>query len=262
MGTQGMGRPLIGTSTKMNLTSSEAAEYLSALLGLTRDLAGVDVFVLPPFTSIWVARELLASSDIAWGAQDVHPDDPGAHTGDIAASMLADLGCRFVECGHSERRRDHAETDEVIARKVRQIVRHGMTPILCVGEPEPLGAAAASAHVDRQLRTALAATDPGGIGMLVVAYEPVWAIGTGARAADPAHVERVHASLRATAEHLLGDAHRVRVVYGGSVDPANAPDLLACPEVDGLFIGRSALDPANLAAIARMAPQTTSGERS
>lgn len=246
-------RPLVGTSTKMNLTSTEAAAWIDRILPLTADVDGVDLFVLPPFTSVWIARERLQGTGWAWGAQDVHPDDSGAHTGDVSAPMLADLGCRFVECGHSERRRDHGEDDELIARKVAAIVRAGMTPILCVGEGTPGDPDAAADFVSRQVAADLARLTPESVARVVVAYEPVWAIGVGARPADPAHVEAVHAAIRRRAGAMADRADGIRVIYGGSVDPATAPAILARPGIDGLFVGRSALDPVNFAAIARAA---------
>src|SRR5260221_12132459 len=145
-------RPLIGTSLKMNLTSSESAAYFDTLRPLVASLIACDMFVLPPFTSIWVARERLTGSNVAWGGQDVHAEDAGAHTGDVSAPMLADLGCTFVEVGHSERRRDHGETDDLVALKVRQVLPHRMTPILCVGEPAPGMPQAALEYVMRQAR--------------------------------------------------------------------------------------------------------------
>jgi triosephosphate isomerase len=250
-------RRLVGTSTKMNLTSTEAAVWIDRIRELTADIDDVDLFVLPPFTSVWVARDRLAGSRWSWGAQDVHPDDLGAHTGDVSAPMLADLGCTFVECGHSERRRDHGEDDALIARKVAAIVRAGMTPILCVGESTQGDTAAAAARVASQVAANLALLERDAIDRVVIAYEPVWAIGVGARPADPAHVEAVHAAIRAQVSALARDPSGIRVIYGGSVDPVTAPTLLARPGIDGLFVGRSALDPVNFAAIARAASART-----
>jgi L-erythrulose 1-phosphate isomerase len=234
-------RPLIGTSLKMNLTSSEAATYFDALRPMVAALTSCEVFVLPPFTAIWVARDRLRGTNVAWGAQDVHTEDAGAHTGDVSAPMLADLGCTFVEVGHSERRRAYAETDETVALKVRQILRHGMTPIMCVGEPEPVSAEAAIDHVLGQARVGLSLIPSADRLRVVVAYEPVWAIGEGAAAADPAHIGAVHRGL-----HELA----ARVIYGGSVDEITAGSILAQNGVDGLFVGRAALDPKRFAAIA------------
>lgn len=233
--------PLIGTGLKMNLTSSEAAAYFDNLRPMVSSLTSCELFVLPPFTSIWVARDHLLGSNVAWGAQDVHHADSGAHTGDVSAPMLADLGCSFVEVGHYERRRDHGETDELVALKVRQVLRHGMTPIVCVGETEPAGPEAALEQVLRQARIAMNLVADAERQRVVIAYEPIWAIGQGAVAADPAHIGAVHRGL-----HDVAD----RVIYGGSVDVLRAGPILAEPGVDGLFVGRAALDPKQFAAIA------------
>jgi triosephosphate isomerase len=225
----------------MNLTSTEAATYFDALRAMVASANSCVLFVLPPFTSIWVARERLKGSNVAWGAQDVHAEDAGAHTGDVSARMLADLECSFVEVGHSERRRDYGETDEAVAHKVRQILRHDMTPIMCVGEPEPVGTESALDHVVGQARSGLRLVPESDRQRVVIAYEPIWAIGEGAAAADPAHIGAVHRGLRE-----LG----TRVIYGGSVDPPTAAPILAQHGVDGLFVGRAALDPKRFAAIA------------
>ena len=238
-------RTLIGTSSKMNLTSSETATYLDTLVPLVADLADRELFVLVPFTSIWVARERLTGSNIGWGAQDVHPEDAGAHTGDVSAPMLADLGCSYVEVGHHERRRDHAETDSLIAAKVEAVHRWGMTAIVCVGESGRASLDTAIEVVGRQLRR-LRSVDPG---RLIIAYEPAWAIGVGARPAGVGWVRQMHAAIRSV---LIGanPAAAAPVIYGGSVTLAGARGLLAEPGVDGLFVGRKALDPGVFAAIA------------
>jgi triosephosphate isomerase len=234
-------RLLIGTSLKMNLTSGEAATYFDELRPMVASLTSCELFVLPPFTSIWIARDRLRGSNISWGAQDVHAEDSGAHTGDVSAPMLADLECSFVEVGHSERRRDYGETDEIVALKVRQILRHDMTPIMCVGELEPRSTALALDHVIGQARAGLSLVPKPDHRRVVIAYEPVWAVGEGAAAADPNHIGAVHRGL-----HELG----ARVIYGGSVDPSTAGPILAQEGVDGLFVGRAGLDPKGFAAIA------------
>jgi triosephosphate isomerase len=249
-------RPLIGTSTKMNLTSTEAERYFRTLRPLVVDVVECDLFVLPPFTSIWVARRELGDSNIAWGAQDVHPEEPGPHTGDIAAPMLVDLGCIYVEVGHSERRRDHGESDTLIGAKLRQVLRHGMIPILCVGEIDRGPVERAIDVVIRQLETSLAGIAPPDRGRIVVAYEPVWAIGMGASSADPDHVDAAHAAIHRWFRSRDRAGQDVRVIYGGSVDVAAADPLLTREGVDGLFVGRAALDPAHFAAIARAAVGT------
>ena len=239
-------RLMIGTSTKMNMTSTEAAVYLDALRPMVDDLTDRELFVVLPFTSIWVARDRLTGSNVGWGAQDVHPEDAGAHTGDVSAPMLADLGCTYVEVGHHERRRDHGETDELVVAKVQAIQRWGMTAIVCVGEERraPLGQVVEA--LDGQLRLLLASD----LRRLVIAYEPAWAIGVGARAASAGWVGRIHAAIHDALASARPGGRTVPVIYGGSVAPTVAGALLEQPGVDGLFVGRQALDPHVFAAIA------------
>jgi L-erythrulose 1-phosphate isomerase len=238
-------RPLIGTSWKMNLTPSRAAAYCGALRPLVKDLDDRTLFVLPPFTAIHAAAQVLAGSNVLWGAQDVHPGDEGAHTGDVSASMLADLGCSFVEVGHHERRRDYHEDDELVAAKVGAIQRWGMTAILCVGEASRLTPEAARAHIMGQLKF-IDGFDPA---RLIVAYEPAWAIGVGGERASAEWVADIHAAIHARVAEVAGGVD-VPVIYGGSVDVAGAGGLLATPGVDGLFVGRYALTPEGFAEIA------------
>jgi triosephosphate isomerase len=237
---------LVGTSSKMNLTSSEAGTYLDALRPRVADIDDRTLFVLLPFTSIWVARDRLAGSNVAWGAQDVHPADRGAHTGDVSAPMLADLGCAYVEVGHHERRRDHCETDALVAAKVAAIQRWGMTAVVCVGEQERIPMPAVVDVLDRQLAL-IADAD---LARVVIAYEPAWAIGAGAEAAPAAWVAAAHGAIRARLVASSPDGANVPVIYGGSVTVEGAPALLERPEVDGLFVGRVALDPSVFARIA------------
>ena len=239
---------MIGTSWKMNLVPSSAAAWLRPVLTGTAHLRDREIFVIPPFPALHVMREELTGSHIRWGGQDVHPEDFGAHTGDVSAPMLADLGCTIAEIGHSERRRDHGETDEAIAGKVVAALRWDLTPLLCVGEPAfgPVGSAIR--HVTGQLDAALGALGVADLGRVVVAYEPVWAIGAGARAAGVDHVGSVHGAIRRWLDGRGAEA--TPVLYGGSVDRSNAADLLAVPHVDGLFVGRAALDPEAFVAIA------------
>ena len=241
---------MIGTSWKMNLLPSTAAAWLGMVRLATSQVRDRDIFVIPPFPAIPATQVVLAGSHLRWGGQDVHQDDYGAHTGDVSAPMLADLGCTIAEIGHSERRRDHGETDASIAGKVRAALRWELTPLLCVGEPEAGPAAGAIRFVSGQLEGALGGLAADELERVVVAYEPVWAIGSGARAAGLDHVEAVHAGIREWLD--ARDAPGARVLYGGSVDPANAPGLLAVPGVDGVFVGRSALDPEAFVAIATL----------
>jgi triosephosphate isomerase len=247
-----MTRPLIGTSWKMNLTATDAARWFAEARPLLEPLLTTrDLFVLPPFPAIFVARDALAGSRIGYGGQDVHPDDAGAHTGDVSAAMLADLGCRYAEIGHSERRRDHAETDELVGAKVRAALRWQLTPVLCVGERLVGPVAEATRIVERQLVGSLAGLATIELDRIVVAYEPVWAIGEGSQAAPPDHVAALHDAI----DGWLADRGATvrRVLYGGSVDESNAAELLALPAVGGLFVGRAALDPHRFAAIAASA---------
>ncbi|HUQ77446.1 MAG TPA: triose-phosphate isomerase [Patescibacteria group bacterium] len=244
-----MTRLLIGTSWKMNLTPSEATAWFGVARPLLEPLtARRDLFVLPPAPAIQAARDALAGSAIGYGGQDVHPDDCGAHTGDIAAPMLSDLGSRYAEIGHSERRRDHGETDALVAAKVQAVLRWRLTPIVCIGETTQGPANAAVRIVEGQLDGAFGALLPEALDDIVVAYEPVWAIGEGAAAAETSHVAAVHGSI---GRWLTDRGATVRrVLYGGSVDESNAAELLATPGVGGLFVGRAALDPRRFAAIA------------
>jgi triosephosphate isomerase len=237
---------LIGTSSKMNLTSSEAATYLDALRPMLADIDDRALFVLLPFTSIWVARDRLTGSNVQWGAQDVHPDDAGAHTGDVSAPMLADLGCTYVEVGHHERRRDHGETDELVAAKVAAAQRWGLTAIACIGEVRPSAIEEVAEVLDEQLRRLLACD----LGRLVIAYEPAWAIGVGSSPASPDWVGDAHAAIRERLAAVGSVGRDVPIIYGGSVGPGEGAALLAKPEVDGLFVGRQALDPRVFATIA------------
>jgi triosephosphate isomerase len=239
--------PLIGTSWKMNLTSSQAAAWFDAFLPAVAGIDGSSIFVLPSYPAIWVARHQLTGTGIAWGAQDVHPADAGAHTGDVSAPMLADLGCTFVEVGHSERRREHGETAALVAAKVEAVVRHRMRPILCVGELRRVDEPVAIELVLADLERCLVDIEPDSLDRVVVAYEPVWAIGEGAAAAGSDHVGHVH---RAIHEWFVArSSFGAPVIYGGSVDEVAAAQLLAEPGVDGLFVGRRALDPLAFARI-------------
>ncbi|MGZ6214224.1 MAG: triose-phosphate isomerase [Candidatus Limnocylindria bacterium] len=244
-----MRRPLIGTSWKMNLTATEATAYLRELVPRVDGLQDRDIFILPPFTAIWVARRELAGTSIGWGAQDVHEEEAGAYTGDVSAAMLVDLGCRYVEIGHSERRRAHGESDARIAAKVRTALRHDLTPILCVGETRRFPLRVARSTVIRQLSRSLAGVAGTDLDRVAVAYEPVWAIGVGARAAPLGHTEAMQGAIGAWLS--AHGARTPRVIYGGSIDTSNAASILALAEVDGLFVGRAALEPVAFSSIAR-----------
>lgn len=244
-------RSLVGSSWKMNLTSSDARSYLARLLPLVREVADRDLFVLPSFPVIWAAREALRGSGIAWGAQDVHAKDSGPHTGDVSAPMLADLGCRYVEVGHAERRIAYHETGAAIAAKVAAVLRWEMVPIVCVGERTNVGSTRAVSAVLRQLSQGLSACRAGSSRRLVIAYEPAWAIG-GSQAADIDHVISMAGVIRGWLARSGPSVDEVHIVYGGSVDHHNASEFLDAEGLDGLFVGRAALDPVEFAALANL----------
>ena len=243
---------LIGTNTKMNLTATETAAYCDVLRTTVASLEYCEIFVLPPYTSIWAARDRLVGSNIAWGAQDVHPSEEGAHTGEISAPMLADLDCRYVAVGHSERRRQYGETDELVAAKTVQVLRHGMTPIVCVGEHSIGAIPVAAESVAHQVSIAVRDVPPAQVDRVIIAYEPEWAIGAGAQPAEPGHVDAVHRAITKVLESKAGGPLAGQVIYGGSVDLASAPSLLERNSVAGLFVGRFALDPEAFATVIRM----------
>jgi triosephosphate isomerase len=235
----------------MHLTPTESAAWLDELCPLVEDVDDRDLFVLPSFPALFVARDHLAGTRVAWGAQDVHPDDGGAHTGDVSARMLSDLGCSYVAVGHSERRRDHGEQPPLIAAKVAAILRWSMTPIVCVGEASHTRPAQALDEVLPDLEACLEGMRGEVLGRIVVAYEPVWAIGAGADPATPEEISAVHQGIHAWLAASGAPPGRGRVIYGGSVDEDVAPGILAGSGVDGLFVGRRALDPRFFAQIAR-----------
>jgi len=267
-------RRIVAGNWKMHLLGAAAAAYCaelrrglaaadgSALTPASPDPgAGVQVVLFPSFPLIPAVVRDLAGSEVEVGGQDLHPAERGAHTGDVSAPQLADAGCRWALCGHSERRRDHGESDELIARKLAAAARHGLTPVLCVGETrEQREAGETFAVLERQLRTGLA-SHPAAAGaavalaagtaaaLVVVAYEPVWAIGTGLTA-SPETAQEAHDFLRRGICSATGvAAGGVTLLYGGSVTPANAAGLIAQPDVDGFLVGGASLDPGQFLAI-------------
>jgi triosephosphate isomerase len=225
-------------------TLAEARPLATGVRDGLRRLKDVEAVLCPPFTAMAAVAEILAGSSIALGAQNCHSEPSGAHTGEIAPPMLAELGCRYVILGHSERRREMGETDELINRKVRSALTHGLTPILCVGETaEERRQGLTFTTVEGQLRAGLAEVAADAIGRVVLAYEPVWAIGTGANA-TPAQAGEVHGYLRGLLSELASKdiAGAIRIVYGGSVKAENADLLTAEPEIDGALVGGASLN--------------------
>lgn len=239
----------------MNGLAASIAE-LEALIDGAGSLDAVDLLLCPPFTLLQGFAERASGSRVAIGAQDCHPDESGAHTGDVSAEMVADAGARAVIVGHSERRQDHGEDDALVREKLAAARRAGLAPIVCVGESEAeRDAGCALAVVREQLRGSLRGDGAGG---LAVAYEPVWAIGTG-RTAEPGQIEEVHASMREALDDLADDAGAVRILYGGSVKPGNARDILALEHVDGALVGGASLKAADFLAIANGASGSAVG---
>ena len=237
-------RPLLALNWKLHKGPREAARWASDLLErLPRD-ATADLAVLAPFVSLPAVAEAVAGSGVAVGAQDVSAFEKGAYTGEVSAAMLAEIGCRYAVIGHSERRAYHFETSETTGLKVKAAQAAGLTPILCVGEAlETLEYGNAEAHTVEQLRVALRDADARGEDDLVVAYEPIWAIGTG-RTATPDDAEQMGTAIRAYLEERYGTAtgRAIRVLYGGSVKPDNIAALCARANVDGALVGGASLD--------------------
>ena len=249
--------PLMAGNWKMNLNHLEAIAVVQKLaFALTdADLDACEVAVLPPFTDIRSVQTLVDADklDLKYGAQDLSTADKGAYTGEISGAMLAKLGCTFVTVGHSERREYHHETDEIVAAKARAAYRHGLTPIVCVGEGlEVRKAGNHVAHTLAQVDGSLAGLTADQARTVVIAYEPVWAIGTG-EVATPEDAQEVCAAIRTRlAELYSGDlADGVRVLYGGSVKANNVAAIMAQPDVDGALVGGASLDPDEFVAIAR-----------
>jgi len=241
---------LVAGNWKMNGSRAANAALLAALRAAAPFPAGVAVCVPAPYLGEVAAA--LAGSAIAWGAQDCSSHDAGAFTGEVSAAMLADFACRYVIVGHSERRALHGESDRLVAEKAARALAAGLTPIVCVGETlAEREAGQTTAVVARQLGALIALLGEG-VGDAVVAYEPVWAIGTG-KTASPAEAEVVHAQLRAQLAAVSARAASVSILYGGSVKPDNAASLFSQPNIDGGLIGGASLNAEHFAAICKAA---------
>ncbi len=256
--TDGAGRtPLIAGNWKMNLDHLQAIAFVQklawSLKDARHDFAAVEVAVFPPFTDLRSVQTLIAADKLPleYGAQDISEHDSGAYTGEVSGALISALECRYVLIGHSERRTLHAETDEQVAAKVDAALRNDLVPIICVGETsEDLEKHGPSAVPVAQLRAALAGVTTAAD--IVVAYEPVWAIGSG-QAATPDQAEQVAAQLRSTLAELLGAdvAGKTRILYGGSVKANNIAGFMREPNVDGALVGGASLDLTEFASIVR-----------
>jgi triosephosphate isomerase (TIM) len=248
---ENMRRPVIAGNWKMFKTRGEAVTFVKELKTRVANVGHCDVVVAPPFTALAEAAEAAKASGIGVAAQDVHWDAEGAHTGDVAPGMLLDAGCSHVIIGHSERRHDHDETDEQVNRKLKSALAAGLIPIVCVGETlEERERNETQKVLERQFQGGFAGLTPSEFSRIIMAYEPVWAIGTG-RTATPEQAEESHAYLRELARGHFGEeqARGVRILYGGSVKPDNIKGLMAQPDLDGALVGGASLKVDSFAAI-------------
>ena len=245
-----MRKKLVLGNWKMHGSRAANAELLASVLGAGP--MGCDVGVCVPFVYIADTAVSLAASHIRWGAQDVSSHEQGAYTGEVSAAMLRELGCRYAIVGHSERRAYHSESDQLVADKAKVALAHGLTPVVCVGETlEQREAGQTEAVVKRQLSAVIHALGHCA-GEMVVAYEPVWAIGTG-RTATPEQAQAVHAVLRAQLQAATQHAATMKLLYGGSVKPDNAAALFSQADIDGGLIGGAALKAVDFVSICRAA---------
>ena len=245
-----MRRKLVVGNWKMNGHRAANAQLLAQLMEARPFVAEVAVCV--PFPYLGETAATLAASELRWGAQDCSAEADGAFTGEVSAAMLADCGCRWTLVGHSERRARHQESDELVARKAQASLARGITPIVCVGETLQQRDAGQTDEVVKRQLSAVIHQLAHCAGEIVVAYEPVWAIGTG-RTATPEQAQQVHAVLRAQLQAATGHAARMRILYGGSVKADNAATLFAMPDIDGGLIGGASLKAADFIAICRAA---------
>jgi triosephosphate isomerase len=250
-------RPIIAANWKMHKTHLEAIQSVQKLSYLldNDDAERVEVVICPPFTALRTVQTLIESDRLSYGlgAQNVHPEDKGAFTGEISAPMLTALKCHYVIVGHSERRQLFGEDDALVNKKVRAVFSHAMTPILCVGETlDERDAGGTESKVKQQVRRGFDGVDAAQAGSAVVAYEPIWAIGTG-RNAEPNDAGQVVQMIRETLAERFSDqvAQQVRVQYGGSVKPGNIRDFMAHPEIDGALVGGASLEPEDFALIVK-----------
>jgi len=250
-------RPLIAGNWKMNGLAADGAKLAADLAAWTR--AGgaaasgrADILICPPATLLNAVRQAIVGSAVQLGAQDCHWAKSGAHTGDISAEMLADQGCRFVIVGHSERRAGHGETDDVVRSKAAAALRAGLTAIVCIGETEVERQAGRTIEVvSSQMQGSLPPNASSAT--IVIAYEPVWAIGSG-RVPTNDEVKAVHGHLRQQARAAMGDGASIRLLYGGSVKPSNAKELMGISEVNGALVGGASLKLEDFSGIVRSCP--------
>lgn len=239
-----MRKPIIAGNWKMNKTINEAVELVNGLKRELVDIVEVDIVVCPPYTALSDVRELLMDSNITLGAQNLYWEEKGAFTGEVSAQMLQDAGCDYVIIGHSERRKYFSETNETVNKKVKAAIAAGLMPIVCVGEKlEERQAGKTFTVVKDHVEGSLAALSKKNMEKLIVAYEPVWAIGTG-KNATPQQAEEVHQFIRELLADIFDEetAKNTRIQYGGSVNPDNIKELMQEKDIDGALVGGASLD--------------------
>jgi triosephosphate isomerase len=247
-------KPYVAANWKMHKTVDEAEAFLDRLVPDVEKAGEVDIVVCPPYTALAAAVERVRRSPVRIAAQNMHEEEAGAFTGEVSAAMLLELGVAGVVLGHSERRQYFNETDDALARKVPVALAAGLEPILCVGESEDeRDAGETEAVLSRQVEADLRGVEDGELERVVIAYEPIWAIGTG-RTATPEQAEEAIAFIRSlVAARDAASGEAIRILYGGSVKPANAAELLGLDNVDGALVGGASLDPADFLAICEAA---------
>jgi triosephosphate isomerase len=247
-----MRRPVVAANWKMHKTLREAEAFVDAFLPRVAGVRDIEIVLAPPFTALAAVGRRSAGSNVALAAQNVNPEAQGAFTGEISPPMLAELGCAYAIVGHSERRALYGESDAFVARKAAALLAHGIRPIVCVGETlEQREQGRTEAVLGAQLAGSLAGVAKERASEIVLAYEPVWAIGTG-RTATPELAQQAHAFLRAQLRAAFGTAgDEIRIQYGGSVKPDNAAALLAQADIDGALVGGASLEPESFARIVR-----------
>ena len=232
-------RPILAANWKMNLLRADAAAFCRALAAVEETSKAVETVIFPSFPLLDTVVAGCDGSAVTVGGQDLHTAASGAHTGDVSAAQLTDAGCRWVLCGHSERRSDHGESDQLVAQKAQAASAAGLMPLVCIGETREERAAGRTFEVlERQIKTAI-----DGLERFELAYEPVWAIGTG-ETATPETAQEAHAFIRDLLSRLIGAerARAIRILYGGSAKPENVDALYAKPDIDGFLVGGASLD--------------------
>jgi len=255
--------PFVAGNWKMHLALAEARELARRVAGAAPELGGSAVVLIPPFTALAAVAETIAGSGLGLGAQDLYWEDKGAFTGEVSGPMIKDAGAGYVLVGHSERRQFFGETDETVNRKARAALRSGLSPIVCIGEAlEEREAGRTIARIDRQMAGGLDGLSGEDMDRVVIAYEPVWAIGTG-RTASPAQAEEVHAHIRGWLERSYGKgpASCAIILYGGSVKPANSYPLFQEKDIDGFLVGGASLDADGFVGIVREALRACGEEK-